>query len=498
MISLGVVPGRGRLDRRRDRTLPAPRCVDARDDRRRRRFLLRRLREDCRAILRPDVVPLAIERRGIVQPEEPALEQFLVGEARRDRTSRESPRRVRTCCRACRDRSDSPTTRRCSRRASRALPGRRAGSPRPPRSIHRQEPRSPCAPAPRSTHCHSDPSVPLRRARSSSHAPVCCVVDEAFLPAPHNLHATPTPRFPRVQPRRHDSHESARLAMSPAETVGMPAPGSSFAPVPCSTKLGNPDTRVVEPILHMPKAIVRLTARVSLGELPQPESTIDAAIAGFERRSGAHSAPCAPVNTRGSTPMGRSTWTSPEAACTARRRCDDTVRCSPTASSVIRTRSIRPRYGRGRGWKTRAAACSTHFRADPDEYVVIFTANASHALKLVAESYPFTRDSRFLLTADNHNSVNGIREFARALGASTIYLPLDDDMRVSDAAVSTALTQRHGAFARPVRLPGTVKLFRRAASAGVDCARAIGWLGCDARRRGVRPDQPAGPVAIPS
>ena len=31
----------------------------------------------------------------------------------------------------------------------------------------------------------------------------------------------------------------------------------------------------------------------------------------------------------------------------------------------------------------------TYFRADPDEYDVIFTPNASGALKLIAESFPF-------------------------------------------------------------------------------------------------------------
>ena len=35
-----------------------------------------------------------------------------------------------------------------------------------------------------------------------------------------------------------------------------------------------------------------------------------------------------------------------------------------------------------------------------------------------------------MLTADNHNSVNGIRELARAGGAPVIYLPLDDELRV--------------------------------------------------------------------
>lgn len=46
------------------------------------------------------------------------------------------------------------------------------------------------------------------------------------------------------------------------------------------------------------------------------------------------------------------------------------------------------------------------FRADPKEYEAVFTANASHALKLVGEAYPFRPGDRFLLTFDNHNSVN--------------------------------------------------------------------------------------------
>jgi len=65
----------------------------------------------------------------------------------------------------------------------------------------------------------------------------------------------------------------------------------------------------------------------------------------------------------------------------------------------------------------------TFFKASPDEYVAIFTANASAALKLVGESYPFQPGGRFLLSFDNHNSVNGIREFARARGARVTYLP---------------------------------------------------------------------------
>jgi molybdenum cofactor sulfurtransferase len=72
------------------------------------------------------------------------------------------------------------------------------------------------------------------------------------------------------------------------------------------------------------------------------------------------------------------------------------------------------------------------FGADPDEYEAIFTANASHSLKLVGEAYPFAPGASFRLTADNHNSVNGIREFACARGADVRYLRLGPDLRVAD------------------------------------------------------------------
>ncbi|MCC6801660.1 MAG: aminotransferase class V-fold PLP-dependent enzyme [Anaerolineae bacterium] len=72
-----------------------------------------------------------------------------------------------------------------------------------------------------------------------------------------------------------------------------------------------------------------------------------------------------------------------------------------------------------------------YFNADPDEYCVIFAPNASGALRLVGESYPFEERGCYLLTVDNHNSVNGIREYAKAAGAQVIYTPLSPlDMRL--------------------------------------------------------------------
>jgi molybdenum cofactor sulfurtransferase len=80
------------------------------------------------------------------------------------------------------------------------------------------------------------------------------------------------------------------------------------------------------------------------------------------------------------------------------------------------------------------------FKADPAEYTVIFSQNASGALKLVGESYPFGPGSHYLLTFDNHNSVNGIREFAHAKGAEVTYIPVMlPDMRVEAEFLATCL-----------------------------------------------------------
>jgi selenocysteine lyase/cysteine desulfurase len=70
--------------------------------------------------------------------------------------------------------------------------------------------------------------------------------------------------------------------------------------------------------------------------------------------------------------------------------------------------------------------------ADPDAYTVIFTPNATGAIRLVAEAFPFRAGSRFVLSADNHNSVNGIREYAVRRGASVQVIPLDVDLRLRD------------------------------------------------------------------
>jgi selenocysteine lyase/cysteine desulfurase len=62
------------------------------------------------------------------------------------------------------------------------------------------------------------------------------------------------------------------------------------------------------------------------------------------------------------------------------------------------------------------------FDVDASTHDVIFTANTTAAIKLVAESYPFDAQHGLALTIDNHNSVNGIREYARRAGAPVRYV----------------------------------------------------------------------------
>jgi len=82
----------------------------------------------------------------------------------------------------------------------------------------------------------------------------------------------------------------------------------------------------------------------------------------------------------------------------------------------------------------------SYFHARAEDYVLVFTQNASAALKLVGESFPFAPGGHYLLTYDNHNSVNGIREFARAKGAAIQYAPLGmPDLRLDGARLESLL-----------------------------------------------------------
>ncbi|KAM0468047.1 hypothetical protein ACHAP7_011285 [Fusarium lateritium] len=83
------------------------------------------------------------------------------------------------------------------------------------------------------------------------------------------------------------------------------------------------------------------------------------------------------------------------------------------------------------------------FNASKDEYTVIFTPNASGAARLVGESFPFSKRSRLVLTADNHNSINGLRMFAERSGTKTVYVPLEaDSLRIDESSLLKRLPDR--------------------------------------------------------
>ncbi len=103
-------------------------------------------------------------------------------------------------------------------------------------------------------------------------------------------------------------------------------------------------------------------------------------------------------------------------------------------------------------------AVLAYFNAPPEEYAAIFTPNATGACRLIGEAYPFGRRTRLVLTQDNHNSVNGIREFAASRGAVTQYVPFcSPELRVDDDAMRQALAQPG---------PGPLGAARRAARRG--------------------------------
>ena len=106
------------------------------------------------------------------------------------------------------------------------------------------------------------------------------------------------------------------------------------------------------------------------------------------------------------------------------------------------------------GWVTRARQRVLAFLdADPAEYAVCFTANATAAIGLVASAFRFDRHASLVLTADNHNSVNGMRAYALQAGAALHTLPVNAELCLDDAeerlAAVARATRGAGVFAYP-------------------------------------------------
>jgi len=111
------------------------------------------------------------------------------------------------------------------------------------------------------------------------------------------------------------------------------------------------------------------------------------------------------------------------------------------------------------------------------DYTAVFTANASAGLKLVGESYPFRSAGRYLLTADNHNSVNGIREFAGAGGARVDYAPLTvPELRIDQPKLIALLDEADRSAANLFAFPAQSNFSGvKHPLALVDRAKERGW-----------------------
>lgn len=113
------------------------------------------------------------------------------------------------------------------------------------------------------------------------------------------------------------------------------------------------------------------------------------------------------------------------------------------------------------------------FGGDPAEWSVVFTANASGGLRLVGEAFPFGPQRPFALLADDHNSVQGIREWALRRQAPVRIVRLTEDLRPEADGWEQVLHQeRPGLLAYPLQsnfsgVRHELDTARR--------ARALGW-----------------------
>jgi len=90
--------------------------------------------------------------------------------------------------------------------------------------------------------------------------------------------------------------------------------------------------------------------------------------------------------------------------------------------------------------------------ASPNVYDLIWTPNATGAIKILAEGFPYQAGQKLIISADSHNSVNGMRAFADSAGAQVEYLDLPDDMlglRASSDALTERLQTLKGSSASP-------------------------------------------------
>ena len=219
---------------------------------------------------------------------------------------------------------------------------------------------------------------------------------------------------------------------------------------------------------------------------------------------------CGPGTTPDWTRPATSISTTPAGPFTPSPSWPGTGTCWPARCSATRIRrTCRRGECRARVEATRAQILA-FFRASPEEYEVIFTPNATGALRLVGESYPFGPGGR--VPADLRQPQLGQRDPAvrpgqRRLGQLRPPHPRRP-ARIRGGAGPPSPGRGPGPpppFRPPpfrpgrrqlVRVPGPVQLLRRPAPADLDRPGPGRRVRRAAGRRRVRAGQPAGSVPV--
>lgn len=116
-----------------------------------------------------------------------------------------------------------------------------------------------------------------------------------------------------------------------------------------------------------------------------------------------------------------------------------------------------------------------YFKAS--DYFCVFTQNASASLKIIGETYPFCENSALLLLADNHNSVNGIREFSSKKNGSFEYCPIQyEDLRINETELTGYLSGKENCSNKLFAFPAQSNVSGVQHDLGwIEKAHAKGW-----------------------
>lgn len=124
-----------------------------------------------------------------------------------------------------------------------------------------------------------------------------------------------------------------------------------------------------------------------------------------------------------------------------------------------------------------------HFNTTPEEYSVIFTSGCTAALKLVAESFPWSPQSLFSYLTDGHTSVVGIRGVASARGGVALPVaPQEVDNRAKEEAQGEdVICQTPHLFCYPAQSNFSGRKYPLSHARGIQARRL--YPACDHRGR---------------